>query len=187
MQVRFLQLFLIHPQKKKDEAFSVIYSVKSDKSRTSQSSIISKILLKIDALKVSIDINGTSSGKNIINLERKVQHIKTRNINEVDNEVVPPTGTTPFQVITIPNSDDKSSTKLLFREEENILSEGRTIKQLYYKKILRMMKVQLSLDRIQSTKKDQCIYKRLYATAFTAICSTGIHDIHKNKMIKKTI
>ena len=80
--------------------------------------------------------------------------MKTRNINEVDNEVVPPIGTTPWQVITIPNSDDKSSTKLLCREEENILSEGRTIKQLHYKEILRMMKIQLSLDRIFSTKKD---------------------------------
>ncbi len=114
-------------------SFASNTSIKSENSGRSWSSILKKSL-RMDAPRVSIDIASTSStSEKIKDIKNEVKYLKTVHTYEDSKDIGPSKTKSPPQIITIPDSDEASTTESEFSKDASTSREKvchtRTVQQ----------------------------------------------------------
>ncbi len=138
---------------------------------------------------MSIDIasTSTSTSNNTKDLKNEVQYLKTVHTYEDKKEVEPSKVKSPPLVITIPDSDEASTTELEFSQDENTSREKvystSTVQQESPKNNEGLMF--LGKIKNQQEKVSYLDNKRMHETAFSATRPTNIIHVDKDKKVKK--
>ena len=144
--------------------------------------------LKIGVPKVSIDIASTSStSKQSTNSKNEVHYLKTTRTCGVKVDKQPSKAKVPPEIITVPDSDEASITKLDFSEDESTPSKKVCASSTVQQKQLKNNEGSMfsGLNQNHQEKVSYLDNKRRHETAFSATSPIEINDIDKNKKIKK--